>query len=177
MPKKAQADVRILHILDHSLPLHSGYTFRTLSILRAQRALGWETFHLTSEKQTGCTVQQENVDGWDFYRTAPATGLPSRLPVFNQLALMRGLEQRLDEVVREVRPDILHAHSPVLNALPAIRIGKHATLEEWSSFSSDLSFDRGAFSVIAHGGGEKTGLRRGAGYESRCRWRHLRASG
>ena len=29
--------LRILHVLDHSIPLHSGYTFRTLSILREQR--------------------------------------------------------------------------------------------------------------------------------------------
>ena len=43
--------MRILHILDHSLPLHSGYAFRTLSILREQRALGWETFHLTTPRQ------------------------------------------------------------------------------------------------------------------------------
>lgn len=43
--------MRILHILDHSIPLHSGYTFRTAAILREQRALGWETFHLTSPKQ------------------------------------------------------------------------------------------------------------------------------
>ena len=43
--------MRILHILDHSIPLHSGYTFRTAAILREQRALGWETFHLSSPKQ------------------------------------------------------------------------------------------------------------------------------
>ena len=43
-----QYRMRILHILDHSIPLHSGYTFRTLSILEQQRALGWETYHLTS---------------------------------------------------------------------------------------------------------------------------------
>ena len=30
---------RILHVLDHSLPLHSGYTFRTRAILKAQEAL------------------------------------------------------------------------------------------------------------------------------------------
>ncbi len=29
--------LRVLHVLDHSIPLHSGYTFRTLSILREQR--------------------------------------------------------------------------------------------------------------------------------------------
>jgi hypothetical protein len=27
---------RVLHVLDHSLPLHSGYTFRTRAILKAQ---------------------------------------------------------------------------------------------------------------------------------------------
>ena len=41
--------LRILHVLDHSIPLHSGYTFRTASILREQRALGWDTFHITSQ--------------------------------------------------------------------------------------------------------------------------------
>ena len=69
------------HILDHSIPLHSGYTFRTLSILKEQRALGWDTFHLTSSKQKNCNVPEEDVDGWHFYRTPAGTGLRSRLPV------------------------------------------------------------------------------------------------
>ena len=30
--------LRVLHVLDHSLPLHSGYTFRTRAILKAQQA-------------------------------------------------------------------------------------------------------------------------------------------
>jgi glycogen synthase len=30
--------MRILHVLDHSLPLHSGYTFRTRAIVTAQLA-------------------------------------------------------------------------------------------------------------------------------------------
>ena len=42
--------MRILHVLDHSLPLHSGYAFRTLAILREQRALGWETLQLTTPR-------------------------------------------------------------------------------------------------------------------------------
>ena len=29
---------RILHILDHSLPAHSGYTFRTRALMKAQAA-------------------------------------------------------------------------------------------------------------------------------------------
>ena len=42
--------LKILHVLDHSIPMHSGYTFRTLAILREQRSLGWETLHVTSPK-------------------------------------------------------------------------------------------------------------------------------
>ncbi|MBK6295865.1 MAG: hypothetical protein IPF55_17600 [Rhodoferax sp.] len=43
--------LRILHVLDHSIPLYSGYTFRTLSILREQRKLGWDTCHLTTPQR------------------------------------------------------------------------------------------------------------------------------
>jgi hypothetical protein len=32
--------MRILHVLDHSIPLQSGYTFRTLSLLTEQRRQG-----------------------------------------------------------------------------------------------------------------------------------------
>ena len=32
--------VKILHLFDHSLPLQTGYTFRSMAILRAQRARG-----------------------------------------------------------------------------------------------------------------------------------------
>ena len=43
--------MRILHILDHGLPLHSGYTFRTRAILTAQIARGWEVAALTGPRQ------------------------------------------------------------------------------------------------------------------------------
>ncbi len=47
----ALRSMRVIHILDHSVPLQSGYAFRTLAILKEQRALGWETFQLTGPKQ------------------------------------------------------------------------------------------------------------------------------
>ena len=138
--------MRILHILDHSIPLHSGYTFRTLSILKEQRALGWETFHLTSSKQKNCNAAEEVVEGWHFYRTPAATGLRSRLPVLNQLAVMDGLTHRLIEVVKIVKPDILHAHSPVLNAIPTLRVGRLMSIPvvyEVRAFWEDAAVDHG----------------------------------
>ena len=139
--------LRILHVLDHSIPLHSGYTFRTLSILREQRKLGWETFHLTSPKQINCEVPEEDVDGWHIYRTAATRGVLDNLPGVAQWSLMKRLENRLAEVVEQVRPDILHAHSPVLNAMPALRVGRRLGIPvvyEVRAFWEDAAVDHGS---------------------------------
>ncbi|MGH8728010.1 MAG: TIGR04063 family PEP-CTERM/XrtA system glycosyltransferase [Burkholderiales bacterium] len=138
--------MRILHILDHSVPLHSGYAFRTLAILREQRALGWETFHLTSPKQTNCNGLEENVDGLNFFRTPAINGALSRAPVLKEMLLMQATARRLTEVAREIKPDILHAHSPVLNALPALRAARRLDIPmiyEVRAFWEDAAVDHG----------------------------------
>ena len=137
--------LRVLHVLDHSIPLHSGYSFRTLSILREQRKLGWQTFQLTSPKHVDCTVEEETVDGWHFYRTPP--GEPTlALPGLNELALIDATERRLLEVARQVKPHLLHAHSPVLNAIPALRVGRTLGIPvvyEVRAFWEDAAVDHG----------------------------------
>lgn len=137
--------LKVLHVLDHSIPLHSGYTFRTLSLLREQRKRGWQTFHVTSPKQIDCTVDEEDVDGWHFYRTkSAAPALP--LPGFGEMALMKQLERRLEEVALKVRPQLLHAHSPVLNALPALKVGAKLGIPvvyEVRAFWEDAAVDHG----------------------------------
>ncbi len=137
---------KILHVLDHSIPLHSGYTFRTLSILREQRKLGWETFHLTSPKHVGSTLLEETVDGWHFYRTPAAIGRSASLPLIGEIALMRQVESRLEQLAKYLAPDILHAHSPVLNAIPALRVGRRLGLPvvyEVRAFWEDAAVDHG----------------------------------
>ena len=116
--------MRILHVLDHSAPLHSGYVFRTLSILREQRRRGWETFHLTGPKQNAGDVERESAEGFEFLRTPYTPGLLAKLPALWPLDQMRATEARLMQLARELEPDILHAHSPVLDAWPAIRVGR-----------------------------------------------------
>ena len=141
--------MRILHVLDHSIPLHSGYTFRTASLLREQRALGWETFHITSPKQGETQALEETVDGLHFYRTPGGTGLMADLPVGREVALMKALGQRLEQVVRLVEPDIIHAHSPVLNAIPALKVGRKLGIPvvyEIRAFWEDAAVDHGTTS-------------------------------
>jgi PEP-CTERM/exosortase A-associated glycosyltransferase len=145
--------MRILHVFDHSLPLHSGYTFRSVNILREQRKLGWETFHITSAKHAAELAAQgkevpleEDVEGLHFYRTPLPTGMMARLPVFDQLAVINSLVRRLSQTVPVVRPDILHAHSPALNGLSALRVAKKFRLPlvyEVRAFWEDAAVDHG----------------------------------
>jgi len=141
----------VLHVLDHSIPLHSGYTFRTLSLLGAQRQLGWKTSHITSPKhgaglnKPDDPALEETVDGWHFYRTPVEHG--GGLPGLREWRLMKALERRLQVVAETLRPDILHAHSPVLNALPALWVGKRLGIPvvyEVRAFWEDAAVDHGA---------------------------------
>jgi PEP-CTERM/exosortase A-associated glycosyltransferase len=137
--------LRVLHVLDHSIPLHSGYTFRTRAILREQRKLGWETYHVTSPKHTATQLLEEEVDGLHFFRTPPTEG-GSALPGLGEMALMRQLERRLADVVAKVRPQVIHAHSPVLNAIPALRVGRRLGIPvvyEVRAFWEDAAVDHG----------------------------------
>lgn len=131
--------LRILHVLDHSLPLHSGYSFRTLAILREQRALGWQTVHLTTPKQGVATALQDEVDGWLFHRTPSPEGT-------GLLAQMRLTAARLEEVIRDTQPDLIHAHSPVLNALPSLWVRRRRRLPvvyEMRASWEDAAVDHG----------------------------------
>jgi PEP-CTERM/exosortase A-associated glycosyltransferase len=113
--------MRILHVLDHSLPLHSGYTFRTRAIVKAQQARGWDVACLTGVRQGASAAEAETFDGIRFHRTPlPAAG-PSPLREWREI---RALAARLDALVREWKPDQLHVHSPVLNALAALGVAK-----------------------------------------------------
>jgi PEP-CTERM/exosortase A-associated glycosyltransferase len=137
--------VRILHVLDHSAPILSGYTYRTLSILREQRKRGWETVQVTSSKHPAESPVEE-AEGFRFHRTPPSGRIVRQLPLVKQAAIVRGLEKRLRALVREHEPDLLHAHSPSLNGLAAVRVGKDSGLPvvyELRAFWEDAAVDHG----------------------------------
>jgi len=138
--------LRILHILDHSVPLHSGYTFRTLAILKEQRRLGWETVQLTSTKHYGATADEEEVDGFRFYRTRVAPGGWRARPLLDQWAVVHDTARRIGQVVERTRPDILHAHSPCLNGMAALQAGRQHGLPvvyEMRASWEDAAVDHG----------------------------------
>jgi PEP-CTERM/exosortase A-associated glycosyltransferase len=138
--------MKILHILDHSIPLHSGYTFRTKAILEQQRKLGWETFHVTSPKHNVATASIEAVDGFTFYRSENPKGLLATMPILDQWTIVQSLAKRLDEIIPEIKPDVLHAHSPALNGLAALKSAKKHKIPlvyECRAFWEDAAVDHG----------------------------------
>lgn len=108
--------------------------------------MGWETFHLTSPKQGVSPSDVERVDGLEFYRTQSDESAIASVPVFREIAQMRRVEERLLDVARAIGPDILHAHSPVLNAIPALRAGRRLGIPvvyEVRAFWEDAAADHG----------------------------------
>jgi len=148
--------MKVLHVLDHSIPLQSGYTFRTRAILNAQRALGWQTAQVTGPKHNlGNQVPaSELVEGLEFYRCPASAGLLQKLPFLGQWSVIRILAKRLVEIGRRERPDIIHAHSPALNGVAAIRAGRTLgvpVVYEVRGFWEDAA--------VSHGTSSEGGLR------------------
>ena len=61
---------------------------------------------------------------------------------------MRALSKRIHEVAKQEQPDIIHAHSPVLNAIPALWVGRKLGIPvvyEIRAFWEDAGVDQGTY--------------------------------
>jgi PEP-CTERM/exosortase A-associated glycosyltransferase len=112
---------RVLHILDHSLPLHSGYTFRTRAIMKAQTAQGLEVRGITGFRHTAPGPLAEEIDGLAFRRTP---GAPSGLAGMREWREVNAHAQAIVRLAREWRPDVLHAHSPALSGMAGLKAAR-----------------------------------------------------
>lgn len=135
---------RILHVLDHSLPLHSGYTFRTRAILKAQQARGWSVMGITGGRHVLPGPAEETVEGLTFRRVPSVAS--SRIGPVREWQDIRALSRGIDAAVRDWRPDLIHAHSPVLSALAALPVARRhriPLLYEIRAFWEDAAVGNG----------------------------------
>lgn len=143
--------MKILHILDHSLPLHSGYTFRSQNIIRCQQRIGLKVTVVTSPKHEESlgedTEEKEELGGILYYRSGSvARKMP---PFIKEYAIINRLRARIEDVMKDSKPDIIHAHSPVLNAMAAYKIGQKygvPVIYEIRAFWEDAAVDHGTYS-------------------------------
>lgn len=134
---------RVLHVLDHSLPLHSGYTFRTRAILKAQQALRLEVRGITGLRHIAEGPDCEEADGIVFHRTRGQASGPAGLREWREINL---LAEAIVALAQDWRPDLLHAHSPSLCGKAALIAAKRLGLPlvyEIRAFWEDAAVSNG----------------------------------
>jgi len=111
--------VRVLHVLHTSVPaLAAGYSVRADYVMRVQREQGLEPAAVTSAQHQNGETLHEIVNGFAFWRTE---SLERRMPVgLRELTLVHRLSARVRTAIREFRPAVVHAHSPMLVGIPAL---------------------------------------------------------
>ena len=137
--------MRILHLLDVSAPTIAGYASRSRAIVNGQRAIGLEPVVLTSVRHKSKSgIALEEIDGIRHYRTLKP--MPQRR---GPLTEMYWLRQRILEVARIERAELIHAHSPILTGLPAWIAARQLGLGcvyEMRSLWEDAAVERGDIS-------------------------------
>jgi PEP-CTERM/exosortase A-associated glycosyltransferase len=142
--------MNVLHVLDHTVPYFSGYSFRTRYILETQQKLGLQPTALTSPKHENIQAMQEEIYGVRHYRTKlapePVAALVERIPFIKERVLMRTLRARILEVAAREHIDLIHAHSPILDGIPALKAARKLQVPivyEVRAFWEDAAVDHG----------------------------------
>ena len=144
--------MRILHVMDISIPMLAGYTSRGKYIVNTQASLGLDPVVLTSvrhEDDKGCSM--EEIDGIRYHRTLPPNSLPlldkiERAPVAREAAEIHHLRRRIVDVAQREKPDLLHGHSSILCGIPAYLASRQLGIPcvyEIRAFWEDAAVDSG----------------------------------
>ena len=124
----------------------SGYSVRSGYIVRFEREAGLDPVVVTSAQHPGGGAAQEEIGGVSYRRT-PAQSEDAR-PLLRELKLIRAMERSVDAAIRAWKPDVVHAHSPVLVGFPAMRAARKHGLPfvyEVRDLWENASVDRGKF--------------------------------
>lgn len=121
---KEESKLKVLHVLEYSRPNISGYSLRSDAIIRHQRKIGINTNQLTSQRYQDFKALEEDVEGVVYQRTQKSTSFLSKIPFINYISHINHLAKRIEKAVLKDKPDIIQTHSPMFNALAAVRVGK-----------------------------------------------------
>jgi PEP-CTERM/exosortase A-associated glycosyltransferase len=123
---------RVLHVLDHSLPEQSGYASRSHAILTALTEMGLHVDAITSPKHGACEAASETIDAVRYLRTGTGEGTNSGAA--GQVRTVLATRHRARRYLATHGADLVHAHSPCLNGLAAMALGRPLLYEMRSSW-------------------------------------------
>ena len=149
--------LRVLHVLDHSWPVHTGYSIRSLHLIAAQYRLGLRPQALTGPLQIVDDPQhEETVVENIIYRRTPYGGkfnewaISRRKPILREAAIVRLIRNRILELLENERVDVIHAHSPALCGLGALQAARSKGIPfvyELRAFWEDAAVDQNKVST------------------------------
>jgi glycogen synthase len=116
--------MKVLHVLESSVPDLAGYTIRSRFIVNSQRQLGLDPVVVTSPFFRGSSTQTiDTIDGTKYYRSnhiARPEKAKGRLRSYiTRATMVRRYRQFVADIARRERPDVIHAHSSYMNGLAA----------------------------------------------------------
>jgi len=147
----------VLHVLDHSWPVLSGYAVRSRNLIAAQQRLGESLRVVTGplHQLDDPTPTELIVDEVPYART-PITGyfasaaLRGRWPLVREREVVRLLRNRILELIDSHSVRIVYAHSPALCGLAALQAARRRGLPfvyEIRAFWEDAAADQKARNV------------------------------
>ncbi|WP_028571764.1 glycosyltransferase [Desulfonatronum lacustre] len=141
----------VLHVLDRSIPNLSGYSIRSKYIVDFQARNGLSPLVATTPKYER-TVAHEKINGVEYHRSYEKPGkimrILQKIPFLREQCMMLQVEKRIEELVQTRQVDIIHAHSPSLCGLPALKVARRMNkpmVYEVRAFWEDAAVDRKRF--------------------------------
>ena len=142
----------VLHLLDVSLPVISGYSTRSKYIILNQRKLGLNPVVITSPHHPYDYSEEIN-EGTRYFRTSMSVPqILTSLPIFSELYYVNAVYKKILEIAKSNHIDIIHAHSPSLLGLSALKAAKKLNLKlvyEIRAFWEDAAVASGKYSAKA----------------------------
>ena len=139
--------MKILHILDTSVPRPSGYSTRSYYLVTNQKKQKETPVVLTSERFGKVEQIEGNIDDVHYYRTIPQENILARkFPIIAQIDEINFFKKRILAVIKKEKPDIIHAHSPSFIGSAALKAAKKNNLPlvyEIRAFWEDAAVDQG----------------------------------
>lgn len=143
---------RVLHVLDHSWPVLSGYSVRSRYLVTAEHQIGMQPQVLTGplhelDDPAACETSVDNVT----YSRTPFGGrfsralVVARWPIVREAAVVFLLRQRILRLLDTSSVDVIHAHSPALCGLAAWQASQSrntAFVYEVRAFWEDAAVDQ-----------------------------------
>jgi PEP-CTERM/exosortase A-associated glycosyltransferase len=151
-PAKTVPPLRVLHVLDHSWPVHTGYSIRSLHLIAAQHRMGLRPQALSGPLQfVDDPNAVETVVEEVTYRRAPLRGTFSTwaisrgVPGLREAVVVRLIQNRILELAESGSFDLIHAHSPALCGLGALQAARSKNIPfvyELRAFWEDAAVDQ-----------------------------------